>query len=38
MRIQREIFKKSEQNKYHKNFNLLKKLGRKYENFELNNN
>jgi len=38
MRIQREILKQSEQNKYQNNFNLLKKLGRKYENFELNNN
>jgi len=38
MRIEREILKQSEQNKYQNNFNLLKKLVRKYENFQLNNN
>jgi len=38
MRIQREILKQSEQNKYQNNFNFLKKLGRKYENYQLNNN
>jgi len=38
MRIQSEIIKQWDQNKLQNNFNLLKKLGRKYENFELNNN